>query len=88
VRQVAPIANRARCNDFDLACELNRCLVVAVMPRSKELPMTRLETIANRQRRSRARDFLFACFVALAAVIGASTVGAAVHAAAAQVAQR
>lgn len=41
----------------------------------------RLETIANRQRNGRTRDLLFACFIALAAVIGASTVGAAVHAA-------
>jgi hypothetical protein len=53
-----------------------------------ELLMTRLETIATRQRRSRARDLMFACFVALAAVLGASTVGAAIHAAATQVAQR
>ncbi len=41
----------------------------------------RLETIAKRQRNGRKRDLLFACFVALAAIIGATTVGAAVHAA-------
>ncbi len=49
----------------------------------------RLETIAKRQRNSRKRDLLFACFIALAAIIGATTVGAAVHAAAtSDVAQR
>ena len=48
----------------------------------------RLETIVNRQRNGRTRDLLFACFVAIAAVIGASTVGAALHAASTQVAQR
>jgi hypothetical protein len=60
--------------------------------REKELPMmttNRLETIAKRQRNGRNRDLLFACFVALAAIIGATTVGAAVHAAStADVAQR
>jgi hypothetical protein len=48
----------------------------------------RLETIAKRQRTGRNRDLLFACFVALAAIIGATTVGAAVHAASSDVAQR
>lgn len=48
----------------------------------------RLETIAKRQRNGRKRDLLFACFVALAAIIGATTVGAAVHAASTSVAQR
>ena len=49
----------------------------------------RLATIATRQRRGRARDLVFACFIALVAAIGASTVGDAVHGAAtAQVAQR
>lgn len=46
---------------------------------SKELPMTRLETIATRQRRSRTRDVIFACFIALVAVLGATTVGATIH---------
>jgi hypothetical protein len=52
-------------------------------PRRKESTMktNRLETIAKRQRNGRNRDLLFACFVALAAIIGATTVGAAVHAA-------
>jgi hypothetical protein len=58
----------------------------------KEITMkttNRLETIAKRQRNGRNRDLLFACFVALAAIVGASTVGAAVHAAStADVAQR
>jgi beta-lactamase regulating signal transducer with metallopeptidase domain len=48
----------------------------------------RLETIAQRQRTGRARDLLFACFIALVAIIGATTVGAAVHAASTNVAQR
>jgi len=39
----------------------------------------RLETIAKRNGRN--RDLLFASFIALAAIIGATTVGAAVHAA-------
>ena len=41
--------------------------------------MTRLETIATRQRRSRTRDVIFACFIALVAVLGATTVGATIH---------
>jgi hypothetical protein len=41
----------------------------------------RLDTIAKRQRDARKRDLLFACCVALAALIGATTVGAAAHAA-------
>jgi hypothetical protein len=59
--------------------------------RRKESTMkstNRLETIAKRQRNGRNRDLLFACFVALAAIIGATTVGAAVHAASAEIAQR
>jgi hypothetical protein len=47
----------------------------------------RLQTIANRQRNGRARDLLFACFIALAAVVGATTIGVAVHGAATQVAR-
>jgi hypothetical protein len=39
----------------------------------------RLETIANRHRRSRTRDIVFAAFVALAAVISATTVTTAAH---------
>jgi len=46
---------------------------------TKEPAMTRLDTIVTRQRQSRRRDLVFACFVALVAVIGATTVGAAVH---------
>jgi hypothetical protein len=48
----------------------------------------RLETIANRQRNGRTRDLLFACFIAFAAVLGATTVGTAMHAASSQVAHR
>ena len=35
----------------------------------------RLETIANAQRKTRSRDFLFAAFVALATIISVSSVG-------------
>ena len=50
--------------------------------------MNRLETIVHRQRRNRARDVVFACFIALVAVFGATTVGATVHAAMTHVASR
>jgi hypothetical protein len=40
----------------------------------------RLATIEKRQRNGRTRDLLFACFIALAAVLGATTVGTAVQA--------
>jgi hypothetical protein len=46
-------------------------------------PMTnRLDTIATRQRRSRTRDIVFAAFVAIAAIISATTVGTAARASA------
>jgi hypothetical protein len=48
----------------------------------------RLETIAKRQRNGRTRDLLFACFIALAAITAATTVGAAVQAASTDVAHR
>ena len=41
----------------------------------------RLHNIATRQAKTRARDVLFAAFVALAAVIGVTTVGVATDAA-------
>lgn len=41
----------------------------------------RLENIATRQAKTRARDALFAAFVALATVIGVTTVTTAAHAA-------
>jgi hypothetical protein len=41
----------------------------------------RLATIASRQRQSRARDFLFAAFVALATLVSVSSVAAAADAA-------
>jgi hypothetical protein len=47
----------------------------------------RLEAIAARQSNGRKRDLIFACFVTLAAIIGASTVGAAVHGASIHLAQ-
>jgi hypothetical protein len=37
----------------------------------------RLATIANAQKKTRARDLVFACFVALAAVISVTTVSTA-----------
>jgi len=42
----------------------------------------RLATIAAAQNKTRARDFVFACFVALAAVVSVTTVSTAVHGAA------
>ncbi len=41
----------------------------------------RLDTIATRQRRTRSRDIVFAAFVALAAILGATPVGPAARAA-------
>jgi hypothetical protein len=48
--------------------------------------MSRLDTIASRQRKSRARDFLFATFVAVATLVSLSSI--AVAADAAQIASR
>ena len=45
------------------------------------LMMNRLDTIANRQRKSRSRDFLFAAFVALATLVSLSSVAVAADAA-------
>lgn len=39
--------------------------------------MTRLETIATRQRKLRTRDLLFAMFVVVAAAVGATSVATA-----------
>lgn len=50
--------------------------------------MNRLETIANRQRKNRLRDVMFAAVVGLAAIIGATTVGTACAVASTHVAQR
>jgi hypothetical protein len=44
--------------------------------------MNRLDTIATRQRRSRTRDLVFVAFVALAAIVSATTVGTAARASA------
>lgn len=43
--------------------------------------MTRLETIATAQKKTRVRDAIFACFVALAATIAVTTVTTAAEAA-------
>jgi len=50
--------------------------------------MNRLETIANRQRRSRARDLVFAGFIALLALVGGTTIGVTIHGAMTHVASR
>jgi len=54
------------------------------------LPTNRLETIANRQSKTRIRDAFFAACVALAAAVSIVTVSTASHAAAdsSHVAQR
>jgi hypothetical protein len=48
----------------------------------------RLETIANRQSKSRVRDFFFAACVTLAAALSIATVSTASNAATPSVAQR
>jgi hypothetical protein len=50
--------------------------------------MTRLDTIASAQKKTRVRDAIFACFVTLAAVIAVTTVSTAASAANVTVAQR
>ncbi len=50
--------------------------------------MTRLETIATRQRNGRLRDALFAAFLGVAVMLGAVTVGSTIHAASTHIAQR
>jgi hypothetical protein len=50
--------------------------------------MSRLDTIATRQRSSRVRDLMFACFVALAAVVSISSINTAADAASTQVVSR
>ena len=50
--------------------------------------MTRLETIATRQRRSRARDLVFAGFIALLAIASGTTIGVTIHNAVTHVASR
>jgi hypothetical protein len=50
--------------------------------------MTRLETIATAQKKTRIRDAIFACFVALAAVIAVTSVSTAANGASTQIVQR
>jgi hypothetical protein len=50
--------------------------------------MSRLETIAIRQKKSFVRDVVFAAFIALAAVVSVASVSTAVQASATHVAQR
>jgi hypothetical protein len=42
--------------------------------------MSHLETIVTRQTKTRSRDFMFMCFVALAAIMTTTTIGTAVAA--------
>lgn len=49
---------------------------------------TRLQNIATRQSQSRARDLVFAAFVALAAIVGVSSISTAAHAASTQIVSR
>ncbi|MDQ3296291.1 MAG: hypothetical protein M3619_06890 [Myxococcota bacterium] len=46
----------------------------------EEPAMTRLDTIVFRLRHNRVRDAMFGAFVMLVAAVGATTVGAALHA--------
>lgn len=55
---------------------------------SESAMTTRLQNIATRQSKSRARDLVFAAFVALATVISVSTLSTAAHAASTQIVQR
>jgi hypothetical protein len=48
---------------------------------TKNTTMNRLDSIASRQRKSRARDLVFAAFIALAAVVSLTSVSAACQAA-------
>jgi hypothetical protein len=50
--------------------------------------MNRLETIVTAQKKTRVRDVIFACFVALAAIVTVTTVNAATTTANTHVAQR
>jgi hypothetical protein len=49
---------------------------------------TRLQNIATRQSKSRARDLVFAAFVALATIISVSTLSTAAQAASTQLVSR
>jgi hypothetical protein len=68
--------------DLELASPVNKG------PSAKELTMTRLETIATRQRRSRARDVMFAVLVVLAGIVSIESVGMAAHGAQTVIAHR
>jgi hypothetical protein len=50
--------------------------------------MTRLDTIATAQKKTRLRDALFACIVAVTAAVAVTTVATAANAAAPQIALR
>lgn len=55
---------------------------------NKQSNMSRLDNIATRQRKSFARDVLFAALVVLAGIVSISSVSAAAHAAQVDVAHR
>lgn len=73
MRQVAPPRSRVQVPES--------AQVPVGAPAAWGHPMTRLDTIALRQRRSIVRDGLFAALVALASVISLSSIGTAVSAA-------
>ena len=50
--------------------------------------MTRLETIATAQKKTRARDLIFACFVALGAALAVTSVTTAASVANTNITQR
>jgi hypothetical protein len=58
----------------------SRVKYVANMTNTKS-PTNRLDTIVARERKSRVRDLMFASFVALATIIGMTSVSAACQAA-------
>ena len=47
----------------------------------KKLPMTRLDNIVTRGKQTRARDLVFAAFLALAAIVSVTTISTAAQAA-------
>ena len=69
-------------------CPKNWRLSCIRSPQTREYPMSHLDCIANRQRRSRLRDAVFAVLVALGAVVSVSTVSAAADAASTRIASR
>ena len=76
------VAHSGRKSSTMLGSDLARKLI------KEAFTMNRLQTIATRQRRSRARDIVFASFIALLALVGGTTVGVTIHSAITHVASR